>query len=41
MKKNVLSMLDIEDETEEIIDLGITLKKEKTVENWIILKGKH
>ena len=28
MKKNVLSMLDIEDETEEIIDLGIKLKKE-------------
>lgn len=28
MKKNVLSMLDTEDETEEIIDLGIKLKKE-------------
>jgi len=28
MKKNVLSMLDIGDETEEIIDLGIKLKKE-------------
>ena len=28
MKKNVLSMLDTEEETEEIIDLGIKLKKE-------------
>ena len=28
MKKNVLSMLDTGDETEEIIDLGIKLKKE-------------
>lgn len=28
MKKNVLSMMDTENETEEIIDLGIKLKKE-------------
>jgi ornithine carbamoyltransferase len=28
MKKNILSMLDTEDETEGIIDLGIKLKKE-------------
>ena len=29
MKKNILSILDIGDETEEIIDLGIKLKKER------------
>lgn len=41
MKKNVLSMLDIEDETEEIIDLGIKLKKEiKNSRKLDYLKGK-
>ena len=29
MKKNILSILDIGDETEEIVDLGIKLKKER------------
>ena len=28
MKKNILSILDTRDETEDIIDLGIKLKKE-------------
>jgi ornithine carbamoyltransferase len=41
MKKNILSILDVADEIEEIIDLGITLKKEmKAGKQFDTLQGK-
>lgn len=41
MKRNLISMLDVKDDLEEIIDLGIKLKKKsKNGENIELLKGK-
>ncbi len=41
MKRDLISMLDVKDDVEEIIDLGIKLKqKSKKGESIYLLKGK-